>query len=371
MAENTDSRTEGLGGKDEGIIDLAGIVRGIDVEPTEASADASAGDSGDTSGDAAAGGEDVGAQAFQPEELPFDRLDLILGEEDPEMLAHVEAISKLTPEPPDGEEPDLSSFASGLDSDLSHEEKAKVTKVSPFREYVRFQLLKAVGVTRALKALAGRAAKDTKGVVREIAITSKVRLITWYHDRKSRAKKTKGWIGGLERKQKVLLLTAFVGLSIGGFVLFKTIQGSLLPKSQQLWIANLADKADRVFKYDPKGSFEDFNDPILHPEFIIVLERVIVNLTRTTRETNGPVPMAAFEVYLQTDNRESAVELKDRNVEVRDLVARTSEHMTYPELVEEAGKERLKLLIRKELNGLLTKGRVRRVYFKTIVLNPE
>jgi len=107
----------------------------------------------------------------------------------------------------------------------------------------------------------------------------------------------------------------------------------------------------------------------------VLLDRVVVNLTRENpddpRASELPSAMAAMDLYLQTDNRESAVEIKDRNVEVRDTVGRALERLTYSSLASEEGKAKLKLIIRKELNEKLIKGRVRRVYIKTIVLNPD
>jgi flagellar basal body-associated protein FliL len=167
----------------------------------------------------------------------------------------------------------------------------------------------------------------------------------------------------------ILLAFAFVGALI--LVVAKMYQGKLLPKTEREWIASFEEKADGVFTYERTDPFEDFNDPILHPEFVVVIERVIVNLARTPEAEEGSNPMAAFEFYIQTDNQESAIEVKDRNIEIRDVLARAVERMTYPELATEDGKQKLKLVLRKDLNLIMTKGRVRRVFLKTIVLNPE
>jgi flagellar basal body-associated protein FliL len=173
----------------------------------------------------------------------------------------------------------------------------------------------------------------------------------------------------LSAQQKLAVIGALGATALAGWIVIRMLDGQLLPPSKRPWIGAMSDVADRKFEIQAGASFEDFNDPLLHPEFIVLLERVIVNLARTP-ESRG-VPMALVDLFLQSDRRETAVELKDREIEVRDTVARAIEGMTYPELVEEGGKTKMKLLVRRDLNNLLTQGKVRRVYIKTIVLNPD
>lgn len=185
-------------------------------------------------------------------------------------------------------------------------------------------------------------------------------------DRVERARRD---FSALSVQQKLAVIGALGATALAGWIVLRMLDGQLLPPSKRPWIGAMSDVADRKFEIQAGASFEDFNDPLLHPEFIVLLERVIVNLARTP-ESRG-VPMAMVDLFLQSDRRETAVELKDREIEVRDTVARAIEGMTYPELAEEAGKTKMKLLVRRDLNNLLTQGKVRRVYIKTIVLNPD
>ncbi|HRK08851.1 MAG TPA: flagellar basal body-associated FliL family protein [Pseudobdellovibrionaceae bacterium] len=185
-------------------------------------------------------------------------------------------------------------------------------------------------------------------------------------DRVERARRD---FSALSAQQKLAVIGALGATALAGWIVLRMLDEQLLPPSKRPWIGAMSDVADRKFEIRAGASFEDFNDPLLHPEFIVLLERVIVNLARTP-ESRG-VPMALVDLFLQSDRRETAVELKDREIEVRDTVARAIEGMTYPELAEEAGKTKMKLLVRRDLNNLLTQGKVRRVYIKTIVLNPD
>jgi flagellar basal body-associated protein FliL len=80
--------------------------------------------------------------------------------------------------------------------------------------------------------------------------------------------------------------------------------------------------------------------------------------------------MGVFAFYIETSNQESAVELKDRDGEARDVISRTLEQMSAEGLSSVDGKEKLKIVIRKNLNSILTRGQVRRVFIKNIVLKP-
>ena len=56
--------------------------------------------------------------------------------------------------------------------------------------------------------------------------------------------------------------------------------------------------------------------------------------------------------------------------EARDAISTTRLQMSYDELSTEAGKSKLKVVLRKNLNEVLSTGRVRRVYFKSIIVKP-
>lgn len=400
MAEETDKSNStgetssapnvGAAGSSD-MIDLEGLVRNIDLTPTDSIAVAKlnvAGTQGAevTSGDVALSEEQPPAaernsseaqaaqlidstepvQAEVPlhaEALDPAKLDEILNIEDPEMAAQVEAIR-------------AAGFEKGeSDSTIEEDEDSgvpihQITKLS-LREKFHFKLLKVGAGVRSFRTLAIRSVKDSKGLLRELLGKAKTSFVLWLQKLRTKTSGGIDWLKSRSLAQKMSLLVAIVVLGLLIFVGAKTIQGTLLPTVERAWIANFTEFADGKFTYESNGSFEDFNDPLLHPEFVILVERIVVNLSRTPQAPESANPMAAFELYLQTDNQDAAVEIKDRSVEIRDAVARSVERMTYPDLADEDGKAKLKLLIRKDLNEIITRGKVRRVFFKTIVLNPE
>ncbi len=99
----------------------------------------------------------------------------------------------------------------------------------------------------------------------------------------------------------------------------------------------------------------------------IYLNKIKVNLKAGPGHPN---PMGAFEIYVQVDSHDTAIELQHRDVEMHDLVQRVIEGTSYTEVVTDLGKNRLKGLIKKEIDHALTQGWVADIHFKTFILKP-
>jgi flagellar basal body-associated protein FliL len=171
----------------------------------------------------------------------------------------------------------------------------------------------------------------------------------------------------LPGRSKLMALVVVVLAVALVFVLRLTVKGRSMPEMGPGFLTSFEDVADQKFEYDPHETMEEFNNPLLHPENVVQLEKIVVNLAQPE---DGSNPMGMFELYVETSSHESAIEIKDREIEARDTVARTLEQMRYDDLITLEGKNKLKLMIRKNLNTLLTQGRVRKVFFKTVVLKP-
>jgi flagellar basal body-associated protein FliL len=133
------------------------------------------------------------------------------------------------------------------------------------------------------------------------------------------------------------------------------------------FLKSFGDSADAAYSFDEHDPIDDFTDPLFHPEHVIMLDKFVVNLRRPSDGTN---PMGLFEFYFEASNQDCAVELKDREGEARDVISRAIEQLSYTELMTAEGKEKLKVVLRKAVNSFLTRGQVRRVFIKTVVLKP-
>ncbi|WII73471.1 flagellar basal body-associated FliL family protein [Bdellovibrio sp. 22V] len=165
---------------------------------------------------------------------------------------------------------------------------------------------------------------------------------------------------------------AFFGLILvtaaSVFVLYRVSTKGLLPHQEDLFISSMADWAQQKYTYDPKTEVESFYESTRASQNILVLKKMVVNLRRSSE--SGPNPMGAFEFYVEGAASEVVVEIKDREPEVEDLFLRTIEDMTFDQVASGEGKQLLCERLRKEVNKILTKGYVRRVFIKTAIVKP-
>lgn len=171
---------------------------------------------------------------------------------------------------------------------------------------------------------------------------------------------------GLPLAAKLLVLPFLALLAAAAGISWALWSGWSLSLNESPFLETLASVADAEFEVDPEGAIEEFDSPLRAAEHVVLLEKTVVNLRRVSGETTNP--MGLFEFYVEASSREAAIELSDRKSESRDVVQRALETMSWAELEGESGKRRAKRIIRRDLNEMLTKGRVRNVYFKTVIL---
>ena len=126
--------------------------------------------------------------------------------------------------------------------------------------------------------------------------------------------------------------------------------------------------ADQVYAYDREVAFEEYYSALRLPEYIVLMDKLVVNLQPSATSTSNP--MGTFQFYLEGTKRESAIEFKNREREFLDVIQRLMEEMTYDDLRTVRGKQKLKVKIRDDLNNLMNHGRVRRVYIKHFITKP-
>jgi flagellar basal body-associated protein FliL len=184
-----------------------------------------------------------------------------------------------------------------------------------------------------------------------------------------------GWLkngGGkffkLEWKAKLTILFSLVLGAIAVLLLKYTYTQKIKFNFGSGFFTSFEKVADARFEYNPEGAMEDFSDPISHPEYEMLIDKLVVNLKHPADGSSNP--MGLFEFYLEASNQNCAVEIKDRQGEIRDVIVRNLEQMLYDDLITVEGKERLKVVLRKNVNSVLTTGQVRRIFFKTVVLKP-
>lgn len=168
------------------------------------------------------------------------------------------------------------------------------------------------------------------------------------------------------RVKKIYFLLFLGSLYLSYFLLIKIIHKDKLPAFEIEGISSLEQVADQSFTYSETAALEQFDSPARHSDYTVLLGKVFANL-RPSRQTSSQ-PMGAFRFYFEASSREAAMELVDRENEFLGQIQSAIQEMTWDELSTEAGKTRLKLVLRKKINEVLSRGRVKKVLIETIVL---
>lgn len=174
-----------------------------------------------------------------------------------------------------------------------------------------------------------------------------------------------GKFSGPKKAAYVLFLAA---TGVGIWAIRKAFKGELLPAKQELFLRNLEELSDKKYFYERNKDLESFYDSPRVMQNIMIMDPMVVNLRRTAR--GGEVPMAAFEFFVEGLSSEVLVEIKDREGEMRDLFQRQIEEFSFEQLDSAEGKKLLLERLKKQVNAVLTAGRIRRIFIKNVVLKP-
>lgn len=288
-------------------------------------------------------------------------VDALLAVADPEFAAQMKDLSELKAD-------DVS-----IDGDIDTEVE-QVRKEAAIKGYKKFVLLFVTRPLRRLAALVTQLQGFFKwvkefGVPAAIAGAKKALAIakTAIVAGAGKLKAGLDWFKALPRKSKALLVLAGALALVAVAVAQFTLKRTLFPNMDVDYLTSFETVADAKYTIGKDEKWTDLNDPLLHPEHVVLIERIISNLRSSGPGSN---PMALIDLYIESANQEVAIELKNREGEARDVIGTTLLQMSYDELITEAGKTKLKVFLRKNLNEVLSTGRVRRVYFKSIIIKP-
>ncbi len=145
-------------------------------------------------------------------------------------------------------------------------------------------------------------------------------------------------------------------------------QRKIFPEMDLEYLTTFAKVADHAYEIEEGEAFEEFNSPLRHPEYMVLLDKFIVNVRHSPGASDNPMVMV--ELFLEAGSQEAAIEINDRKIEIRDLILSNLQSQSYRDFSSGGGKFRIKISLRKDLNTLLSKGQVRRVLFRSIILKP-
>jgi flagellar basal body-associated protein FliL len=175
------------------------------------------------------------------------------------------------------------------------------------------------------------------------------------------------WLS-LSRAKKYIFLALLVTLGLLVGTLLKILSTGIVHPPDAYLLGDFRTVADRIYSYGDDATFEEYYSTLRLPEYIVLLEKIVVNLKPSASSSSNP--MGTFQFYIEGTKREAAIEIKDREKEFLDVVQRVVEEIPYDDLRTVRGKKKLKVNIRNALNDLINNGRIRRVYIKHFITKP-
>lgn len=292
------------------------------------------------------------------EEIPLEDIEKMLESEDPEFAKQLEEVRTIENDPTI----ELEASVVGEDDNLASEER-------PDSVYAKVRARVKMSVYTFKRNLKIRLKEFAKNLL--IALKTKPAEFAYYT--MAMAKLLLNHIGTPLRLfkaatplQRLASLVLLVIGSVALLVLINNVKGIWIPALNEPILTSFEAHADFVesFTADQSQSFYGVFPQERH-EFLFT--RMKVNLRRTP---DNPNPMGAFEVIVLLDSKDTAIEVRDREVELFDYLQRVFEDETFNDLENELGKAKLKSRLKRELNQLLTQGWVKEVSFKTFILKP-
>lgn len=142
------------------------------------------------------------------------------------------------------------------------------------------------------------------------------------------------------------------------------------PHWKKLWGLPYQSSLEAVadHKYEHSTEVVRYSNDLLAPQHFVLVNKIVVNVKPGKRSTANP--MIAFDLYIRTDTEAAAVEIKEREKQIQDHLQRFCESLPYDEIQSEDGKLTWKNRMKRELNLVLNTGKVKEVFFKTLLIKP-
>lgn len=297
----------------------------------------------------------------QSSEISLEDIDRLLEAEDPEFTKSLDEVRAVA------DDKDVVIEASAIDESLSSDDKFEdkpETRIGKIKARIRLSIY---GFRVRLKARFIQAGKDflifLKTRPKEFFFFSLATLKVLLKQSTVPIKAFR--TASSAQRLAALVLIALVAGCV--WVLLANVKGIWLPQLNQPILHSFEKYAEDVETFDPKDDGESFYSAFPQERHEFLFPKIKVNLRRTP---DSPLPMGAFEMVVEVDSKDSAIEIRDREVEFLDLVQRVFEEETFNDLETELGKAKVKSALKRELNQKLTQGWVKEISFKTFILKP-
>jgi flagellar basal body-associated protein FliL len=168
------------------------------------------------------------------------------------------------------------------------------------------------------------------------------------------------------RAKKIMAIVLFLGSLGASFYFVKMFKGGLIGKEQKPFIYSIEEISEKKYFFEKEDQQEDFYSSSRFNQNLISLRRMVVNIRKTKNSSQNP--MGAFEFFLQGNSSDVMVEVKDRESEILDLFQGEIRTFGYDDLDNIEGKTKLTEKLKLEINQILVRGKINKIYYKNFVL---
>lgn len=313
-------------------------------------------------------------------EISLENIDEILQEEDPDF---VNSLGEIKEAGADVEDVELESLNVDVEGNITKDDEEKVGRLT----ILLAKILKKYPKLKVLSSLSEKAKKFVsqrlliwRGRIKLWFFNSIEQIKTW-PDRfrkfssdakivlgKFNAKMREGFSSRSKLEKSLIMVLIFGSGIVAGLTLLNLKKSRWIPFVKQPMLMSMADVAEQAWSYDASTGTLAFLSAFPQTKHNYLFPKVVVNLK--TRPGGNEFQMGAFEFYVEVDSKDTAIEVKSREVELHDLIQRVVEGFSYDSLQSERGKERLKEEIKKALNQKIVQGWVKGVYIKFMITKP-
>ncbi len=301
-------------------------------------------------------------------ELSLEELDKVISDQDPDFLTQLKNIGPIDPSSLDDQIDKITALVSYDEEKLNWEHGKKW-------QQILFKRIPIIVLTTYLPKKINFTFKDQLQVFKgRLIYFSKNFIPISKSIGQVILKKLKGFFQEINsilrsyspvKKLGLVFFLLFISMTV--FLTTRVLnRKGFLPAEKELFISSMEEWSQGKYFFDPRKEQEYFFDSTRVAQNMMFMHKITANIRPS--ESSGENPMLAVEFYIEGMSPEVLVEIKDREAEIRHLFLRRIEEMKFDELDSKEGKELLCDRLRKELNQLLTRGRIRKVTFKNFVL---
>ncbi len=172
----------------------------------------------------------------------------------------------------------------------------------------------------------------------------------------------------LKWKMKLAFFAIFLLLIGTVLFIFRSFTAGVVSKNSGLFLTSLENVATDISDYNPETEVEPFYQNLRVATNFLLIPKMVVNLKKS--QHSGANPMAAIEFYVEGMTPEAILEIKERETEMRDRMQRVVEDFTFDQLDSQDGKIQVTEKLKKEINLLLSAGKAKRFWIKTVLVKP-